>query len=80
MSYEVTTKLLIETVDAAREVIRGVQSGEMEMAAATRVLGAARVMQSAVAIDIRARLADPRIRSQEAKLIETQKSAQLPAA
>ncbi len=72
MTYEVKTPLLIESVEVARAVIRGVQDGSMEMATATRVLSGARILQTAVSSDIRARLADPRIRAQEAKLLEAQ--------
>ena len=70
MTYEVKTPLLLESVDAARAVITGVQTGAMEAATATRVLSGARVLQSAVSTDIRARLAGPRIAAQEAKLIQ----------
>jgi hypothetical protein len=68
--YEVKTPLLVESVDAARAVIRGVQTGEMEAATATRVLSGARVLQSAVSTDIKARIAAPKIAAQEAKLVE----------
>jgi hypothetical protein len=72
--YEIRTPLLRESVDAARAVINGVQDGSMEMQTATRVLSAARVLQSAVSTDIRTRLAAPRIASQEAKLIEAERA------
>jgi hypothetical protein len=82
MSYEVKTPLLIETVEAARAVIAGVQNGAMDGGIATRILAGARVLQAAVAIDLKARLADPRIRAQEAKMIEAEKQSQqaLPSA
>jgi hypothetical protein len=82
MSYEVNTPLLIETVEAARSVIAGVQNGAMDGGIATRILAGARVLQAAVSIDIKARLADPRIRAQEAKMIEAEKQIQqaLPSA
>lgn len=70
MAYDIQTPLLLESVDAARAVIRGVQTGEMEVATATRVLSGARVLQAAVVADIKARLAAPRIAAQEAKLID----------
>jgi hypothetical protein len=70
MSYEIKTPLLIESVEAARAVITGVQNGEMEPATAMRILSGARVLQSAVAADIKARLAAPKIAAQEAKLID----------
>lgn len=70
MSYEVRTPLLVESVEAARAVIAGVQTGEMEAQTATRVLSGARVLQSAVSTDIKARLAAPKIAAQEARLIE----------
>lgn len=72
MNYEVRTPILQESVEAARSVIIGVQDGSMEMTTATRVLSAARVFQSAVSTDIRARLAAPRIAAQEAKQIEAE--------
>ncbi len=68
--YEIRTPLLVESVEAARAVIHGVQSGEMEASTATRVLSGARVLQTAVSTDIKARLAAPKIAAQEAKLIE----------
>lgn len=77
MTYAVSTPLLLESVDAARSVIDGVQSGAMEAMTATRVLAAARVLQTAVSTDIRARLAAPKIAAQEAKLIEQEERAAL---
>jgi hypothetical protein len=68
--YEIKTPLLAESVEAARAVIAGMQTGEMEPAVASRVLSGARVLQAAVATDIKARLAAPKIAAQEAKLIE----------
>lgn len=70
--YEVRTPLLLESVEAARAVIRGVQTGEIDVATATRILSGARALQQAVAIDVKARLAAPKIAAQEAKLIEEQ--------
>lgn len=80
MSYEVKTPLLCESVEAARAVIRGVQTGEMEAATATRVLSGARVLQTAVSTDIKARIAAPRIAAQEARMIEQAEQQTLPAA
>lgn len=79
MSYEVKTQLLLESVAAARVVINGVQDGSIEMATATRILSGARVLQSAVAHDIRVRLAEPKIRAMEAKLVEAQQQQRLAA-
>jgi hypothetical protein len=79
MSYEVKTPLLLESIEAARVVIRGAQDGSMASADRKDVLGGARTLQSAVAHDIRARLADPRIRAQEAKLIEANQQKQISA-
>ena len=73
MTYEVKTPLLMESVEAARAVISGVQTGAMEAGIATRVLSGARVLQSAVSTDIKARLAAPRIAAQEAKLVESRR-------
>lgn len=77
MSYEVKTPLLCESVDAARAVIRGVQTGEMDAATATRVLSGARVLQTAVSTDVKARQAAPKIAAQEAKMIEGQRQEAL---
>lgn len=79
MSYEIRTPLLIESVEAARAVITGVQTGQMEAATATRVLSGARVLQTAVSTDIKARLAAPKIAAQEAKLIEQAEQQKLAA-
>lgn len=78
--YEVKTPLLCESVEAARAVIRGVQTGEMEAAAAMRVLSGARVLQTAVSTDIKARLAAPKIAAQEARLIEQSEQQQIASA
>jgi len=79
MTYEVKTPLLLESIEAARMVIRGAQDGSIASTDRRDILGGARALQSAVAHDIRARLADPRIRAQEAKLIEAEKQKQLSA-
>jgi hypothetical protein len=79
MSYEVKTPLLLESIEAARAVIRGAQDGSMASSDRKDILGGARTLQSAVAHDIRARLADPRIRAQEAKLIEADQQKQISA-
>jgi hypothetical protein len=73
MAYEVRTPLLLESIEAARTVIGATKDGSMAPAERRDLLSGARVLQSAVAHDIRARLADPRIRAQEAKLIEAAK-------
>jgi hypothetical protein len=83
LAYEVKTPLLLESIEAARSVISAAKDGSMAMAERRDILSGARALQSAVAHDIRARLADPRIRAQEAKLIETaaaKRQQKLPAA
>jgi hypothetical protein len=77
MTYEVKTPLILESVTAARAAISGIQDGSMEPRFASVVLAGARVLQGAVREDIRARLADPRIRAQEAKLIEGERGQQI---
>lgn len=72
MAYEVKTPILLETINVARAVIQGAQDGTIIAADRRDMLGGARVIQSAVRDDIRARLADPRVRAQEAKLIEAE--------
>jgi hypothetical protein len=78
MTYEVKTPLIVESVTAARSAITGLQDGSMEPRFAALVISGARTLQSAVREDIRARLAEPRIRAQEAKLIEADRQSQLP--
>ncbi len=79
MAYEVKTPLLLESIEAARAVIKGAQDGSIAAADRRDILGGARTLQSAVSHDIRARLADPRIRAQEAKMIEAALPPQIEA-
>jgi len=78
MAYEVRTPLLLESIAAARFVIDAAKTGSMAPAERRDILSGGRLLQTAVAHDIRARVADPRIRAQEAKLIEAEKQQQLP--
>jgi hypothetical protein len=82
MAYEVKTPLLLESIAAARQVISACSDGSIAPSERRDMLAGARALQNAVAHDIRARLMEPRIRAQEAKLIEAAGQAQerLPAA
>ena len=77
MSYEVKTPLILESVDAARAAIAGIQDGSLEPRQASIVVGGARALQSAVTVDIKARMAGPKIAAQEAKLIEHERRNQI---
>ncbi|HZT90361.1 MAG TPA: hypothetical protein VFA12_20640 [Stellaceae bacterium] len=70
MSYEIRTPVVLESVEAARAAISGIRDGSLEPRHAAIVVSGARALQAAVVTDIRARLADPKIRAQEAKLVE----------
>jgi hypothetical protein len=78
MSYEVKTPALIEAIDIARDVARQVKGGTMEAKDASILNNAAGKIVSAVSADVRARLAEPKIRAYEAKLIEGDKQRQIP--
>jgi hypothetical protein len=67
MAYEVKTPVLLESIQAARAVIKGLQDGAMEPKEGTVILGGVKALQGAVREDVRARLAAPRIAAHEAK-------------
>ena len=73
MTYEIKTPIVQESVIAARAAISGIQNGVLEPRHAAVMVSGARALQSAVATDIRARMAAPRIAAQEAQLIEATK-------
>lgn len=79
MSYEIRTPIISESVEAARVAIAGIQDGSLEPRNAAIVISGARALQSAVATDIKARLAAPRIAAQEAKLIDQEQRQQIAA-
>jgi hypothetical protein len=70
MTYEIRTPIVSESVEAARAAIAGIQSGALEPRHAAIMISGARALQSAVATDIKARIAAPKIAAQEALLIE----------
>ena len=75
MTYQITTPIVQESIDAARSAIMGLQNGSLEPRHASVIVGAARTLQSAVSTDIKARIAAPKIAAQEAKLIEAEQAA-----
>lgn len=70
MAYDVKTPMLLEAAQAARDAINGIRNGSMERGDAMVLCGAAGRLIGVVSADIRARLAEPRIRAYEAQLIE----------
>lgn len=70
MPYEVTTPVLVEAIEVARAVIRGIQAGELEPREAAQINAAGRLMVAGVRDDVRARLNQARIAAYEAKQIE----------
>lgn len=64
--YEVKTPLLLESVEAARAAISGIIKGGMESKQAAVVVSGARALQNAVTVDLKARLAAPKIDRTEA--------------
>lgn len=80
MSYEVKTPVLIEAIDVARHIVKGIKDGSLEIKEANALNGAARQMTAAVSADVRARLAAPKIHAHEARLVEQSKQQQIAAA
>lgn len=79
MSYEIKTPLIAESVDALRYAIDGIKTGALDARPAGVIISGAKGLQSAIGIDIKARLADPKIRLAEAKLVETEQHKQIAA-
>lgn len=77
MIYEIKTPLIMESVEAARAAIEGIQDGSLEPRHASILISGARSFQSAVSTDIKARMAAPKIAAQEAKLIDQEGRRQI---
>lgn len=70
MSYEVETPALRRAMSLLDHAADGLESGSLEARQANHLAMNARARVSVVGMDIKARLAAPKITSQEAKLIE----------
>jgi hypothetical protein len=73
MAYEIATPICLEATELARQLADEAETPSQK-------LGAARVLLSALAHDIKARLAAPKIRAYEAKMIENADTPRLPGA
>ncbi|MDA8253011.1 MAG: hypothetical protein M0Z28_28110 [Rhodospirillales bacterium] len=59
--YEIKTPIVNESVTAARAAIAGITSGAMEPKQAGTIISGARALQNAVNVDLKVRLAAPKI-------------------
>ena len=63
MTYKIKTPILKESVEAAQYVIKKVTKRKIETDAANTILRGAQVLQSAVRIDINARLSENKLKA-----------------
>jgi hypothetical protein len=68
--YEPKTPLVLESIAVFRSVIKGLQDGSLEPNVARTVISAARGLQSAIPVDLKARQIGPKLDAQEALQIE----------
>lgn len=80
MTFQIKTPLLQRSVDLIESAMAGIQDGSVEGRTAGLMISGARGLQSAVAGDIKVRIAAPRILAQEAKLVEQEQNRQQIAA
>lgn len=77
--YEVKTPIVLESVEAARIAISGIRDGSLEPSHANVLVRGARALQGAVAVDIRARMAGPKIDALEQRVAQADRARPRPA-
>lgn len=70
MSYEVKTPALARVIEAAFDAVDGIKDGTLEKGEAMALSSQLSRVNTAVATDVKARLAAPKIAAYEAKNIE----------